>query len=78
MRLQKGTVLFPAACVEKQMESEHVWLSHTGRGGNPGGGTGSQRAAFAHRAQLSRWVHILRCLVVSELRELAEATVLTK
>lgn len=78
MRLQKGVVLFPASCVEKQMEPEHVRLSHTGSRGNPGGGTGSQRAAFAHRAQLSRWVHILCCLVVSELHELAEATVLTK
>lgn len=78
VRVQKGTVLFLAVCVEKQMESEHVWLSHTGSRGNPGSGPGSQRAAFAHRAQLSRWVQILPCLVASELHELAEATVLTK
>jgi len=41
MRVQKGTVLFSTLCVEKQIESERVWLSHTGSGGNPGGGTGS-------------------------------------
>lgn len=77
-RLQKGTLLFLAACVKTQMESEHVWLSHPGSEGNPGGGTGSRRAAFAHRARLSRWVHILHCLVVSQFHELAEAAVLTK
>lgn len=35
-------------------------------------------ALLLHRARLSRWVHILCCLVVSELHELAEATLLTK
>lgn len=46
-RLQKGIVLFLTVCVKKQMESEHVWLSHTGSRGNLEAGTGNRRAAFA-------------------------------